>query len=88
MSNKIAGSKMLGLKKILGLKRIKCPRKIWPTKIINPKKLGPKILVEIGAVTAEILLIWTNVVREYISRTNVARKYVAWTNVSKIAAIG
>ena len=36
------------------------------------KKLGPKSLVQIGPVTAEILLIWTN-----LARTN-----VAWTNVT------
>ena len=35
-------------------------------------KLGPKLWVIIGSVTAEIFLIWTNV-----ARTN-----VAWTNVT------
>ena len=39
---------------------------------MTPKKLGPKSLVKIGPVTAEILLIWTNV-----AKTN-----VAWTNVT------
>ena len=39
----------------------------------KPKKiLGPKSLVNIGSVTAEILLIWTNV-----TRTN-----VVWPNVT------
>ena len=35
-------------------------------KLSHPKKLSPKSLVKIGAVTAEILLIWTNVVRTYM----------------------
>ena len=38
---------------------------------MTPKKLGPKSLVKIGPVTAEILLIWTNVTRAYVARTNV-----------------
>ena len=65
--DKNAGPKNLSLKTIsgwknLGLKKF-CPRTFWPTKIRNPKKLGPKSLVKIGPVTAEILLIWTNVAR-------------------------
>ena len=42
------------------------PRTFWPTKIMNPKNLGPKSLVKIGPVTAEILLIWTNVARHML----------------------
>ena len=38
---------------------------------MTPKKLGPKSLVKIGPVTAEILLKWTNVTRVYVPRTNV-----------------
>ena len=47
------------------------PKTFCSTKIMTPCKLGPKSLVKIGPVTAEILLIWTNF----------ARVYVAWTNV-------
>ena len=78
---KIAGSKLFGLKRILGLKKLWVRKKfgskeIWSKNILvhknyDPKKLGPKCLVKIGPVTAEILLIWTNV-----ARTN-----VAWVNV-------
>ena len=45
-----------------GLKKFG-PRTFWPTKI---EKLGPKSLVKIGPVTAEILLIWTNVTTAYM----------------------
>ena len=38
---------------------------------MTPKNLGPKSLVKIGPVTAEILLIWTNIIRAYVARTNV-----------------
>ena len=41
------------------------------TKNMTPKKLGPKSLVKIGPVTAEILLIWTYVTRAYVASTNV-----------------
>ena len=46
-------------------------------KLRAQKNLGPKRLVTIGSVTAEILLIWTNV-----ARTN-----VAWTNVTVTVGI-
>ena len=39
---------------------------------LRPQKFGPKNLVKIGSVTAEILL----------TSTNVARAYGAWTNIS------
>ena len=69
-SNKISGLKTLGPNKILCLEMF-CPRTFWSTKIMPPKRLGPKSLVKIGLVTAEILLIWTNVTRAYDARTNV-----------------
>ena len=47
-------------------------KKISIKKVKACKELGPKRLVKIGSVTAEIFLIWTNV-----ALTN-----VAWTNVS------
>ena len=85
--NKISGLKTLAIikfwvwkkfsfQKNLALKKF-CPRTVWPTKIITPKKLGPKSLVKIGPVTVEILLIWTNV----------TRANVAWTYVSKAIGI-
>ena len=84
---KIAGSKMFGHEIILGLKKFWVRKKfgskeIWSKKILvhknyDPKKLGPKCLVKIGPVTAEILLIWTNV----------ARAYVAWTKVTMTVGI-
>ena len=46
-------------------------KKFWPRKIMAPKKLGPKCLVKIGPLTAEILLIWTNVARAYVACVNV-----------------
>ena len=51
--------------------------KMCSTKIEAPRKLGPKILVKIVSVIAEILLIWTNV----------ARKYAAWTNTTMTVGI-
>ena len=60
------------------------PTLSFPQKVLGPKKfgvhknlrskkmLGPKSLVKIGSVTAEIMLILTIVSRTY---------YVAWTNV-------
>ena len=53
------------------------PRTFWITLIMTPRKLGPKSVVKIGPVTAEILLICTNV----------ARAYVAWTNVTMAVGI-
>ena len=44
--------KKFGIKKILGLKKFR-----------SKKSLGPKSLVKIGSVTAEIFMIWTNVTR-------------------------
>ena len=43
-----------------------CPKNMWSTKNKDPKKLNPKRLVKIQSVTAEILLIWTNVARTYM----------------------
>ena len=43
------------------------PKKRWSTKFKGPKKLGHKIFVKIGTVTAEILLIWANVARIYVA---------------------
>ena len=42
-----------------------------PTKIEAPKKLGIKMLVRIESVTAEILVIWTNLDRTYVALTNI-----------------
>ena len=53
------------------------PRRFKSTKIMPPKKWSPKSLVKIGPVTAEILVIWTNV----------ARAYVVWTNVTMLVVI-
>ena len=47
------------------------------SKKISPQKLSQKMFVKIGSVTAEILVIWTNV----------ARTYVAWTNATMTTAI-
>ena len=44
-------------------------------------------MVKIGAVTAEIFLIWTNVVRTNVAMTNVILTNVAWTNVTVTARI-
>ena len=62
--------KILGLEKNMSLEKF-CPRAFWSTKIMTTKKLGPKNLVKIGPVTAEILLIWTNVIRAYDAWTNI-----------------
>ena len=40
-------------------------------KIKSTEKLDPKTLVKIGSVTAEIMLIWTNVAKTYVTWTNV-----------------
>ena len=52
------------------------PEKLRPAKP-RPKKFG-----QIGSVTAEIFLIWTNVAWTNITGTN-----VAWTNVTAIVEI-
>ena len=57
--------------KIFVLKDVWYRKKCWSTKI-EAQKFGPKSLVKIGSVTAEILL----------TLTNVARAYGAWTNIS------
>ena len=44
-------------------------QKICQKRILS--KLGPKSLVKIGSVTAEILLIWTNVTKTNVTWTNV-----------------
>ena len=65
----------MGLKNILDLKNLGLrkvgPRIFWSTKIMTPETLGPKSVVKIGPVTAEIYLIWTNVARAYASWPNV-----------------
>ena len=60
-----ASQKDLALKTILSLKKF-WSKEVWSKnilvqKIMTPKKLGPKSLAKIGLVTAEILLIWTNI---------------------------
>ena len=45
--------------------------KLWSNKIRAPKKLGPKSLLKILSVTAEIFLIWTNFARTNVVCTNV-----------------
>ena len=67
--------KNCGLKKSFWSEKDFWFKKFWSTEIKALKKLGPKSFVKVGSVTAEILLIWTNV----------ARTYVSWTNVTKIA---
>ena len=54
--NKISGLKALGPNKNLF-----CPGTFRSTKIMTPKKLGPKPFVKIGSVIADILLLWRNV---------------------------
>ena len=58
------------------------PNKFWSTKITAPKKLLPKSLVNIWPVTAEILLLWTDVAWTNVDGTN-----FAWTNVIAIVEI-
>ena len=45
------------------------PNKVWSTKITALKKLVPKSLVNIGPVTADILLIWTHVAWKNVTMT-------------------
>ena len=78
-SNKNAAPKILSPQKILGPKKLSLKkfvsRTFWSTKIMSPKKLGPKSSVKTGPVTAQILLIWTNGARAYgiyVARTNLA----------------
>ena len=52
-------------------------KKIWCTKIEAPKKSGPKSLIKIKLLRAEILPIWTKV----------PGRNVAWTNVAVRAEI-
>ena len=73
--------KNLGLKEIFGLKtlgpnKLLCLEKVLSKDILvhknyDPKKLGQKCLVKIRPVTAEILLIWTNVTTAYVAWKNV-----------------
>ena len=51
-----------GSKKILRSKNLG-QAKCWSKKFKSPKRLGPKSLVKIGSVIAEIFLSWTNVPR-------------------------
>ena len=61
----------MGPKKIES-KTIFDPQILGPTKISGPKMFkGPKRLVKIGSVTAEIMLIRTIVARTYVACTNV-----------------
>ena len=46
-------------------------KKIFIKKVKACKKLGPKRLVKIRSVTAEIFLIWTNVARTNVALTNI-----------------
>ena len=64
----------LGPKKIFFVRknfwsRNLCRTKCWSEKFKAPKRLGPKSLVKIGSVIAEIFLPWTNVAWTYVSRT-------------------
>ena len=57
-------------KNFLGPKYILVKRslveKMLSTKIKAPKNLGPKSLIEMGSVLAELLLIWANAARIYM----------------------
>ena len=70
--SKIFGSKKCLVQKIFRLKEVWSKKDFWST-----KTLVVEILVKIGAVTAKILLIYTNV----------ARTYVGWTNIILIVRI-
>ena len=59
----IFGPKNFWSKNIL-VKKSVVQKNVGPQKSRNPK-MGPKILVKIGSLTAEVILLWTN---------------VAWTN--------
>ena len=53
------------------------PKNFWVKKIFGskkfwPPKFGSKSLVKRRSVTAEIMLIWTNVARTYVALANVA----------------
>ena len=79
--SKELGSKTFGVQKSMGPK-IMVAKTFWPKKDVGSKKLmaskiRSKSLVKIGSVTAEILLILTNV-----ARTN-----VDWTNVTMTVGI-
>ena len=71
------GPKKFGFEKFLCLKNFLSEnnlgrKKFYRRTFSSTKIMGPKSLVKIGPVTAEILMIWANV----------ARAYVAWTNVT------
>ena len=70
-SNRFSGLKLWALIKFWVWKKF-FPRTFWSTKIMTQHKFGPKSFVKIGPVTAEILLIWTNLIRAYVAWTNVA----------------
>ena len=59
---------------------------LFLTKIIKirskPDYVEFVCLVKIGSVTAEILLICTNVTRTNVAWTNIAWTNIAWTNVT------
>ena len=65
-TNKIAAKKIWALTKISVWKVIWGPKNIGSKEVSTPKKLGTKSLVKIRPETAEILLIWINVVRTYM----------------------
>ena len=78
--------KNFGFEKNLGLK--KCvPKMFWSIKTMTPKKLGPKDLVKIGPVTAEILLILTNTARAYFALTNVIMTVASFKHGPKILSL-
>ena len=45
--------------------------------VVGSQKLASKMLVKIGPMTAEVMLIWTNVIKTY----------VAWTNITVMVGI-
>ena len=62
-------------KKFEGPKKIGS-NKIWSKKILMKinhglQKLRPKSFVKIGSVTAEIFMVWANIVRTIVAWTNV-----------------
>ena len=72
-ANWVKKGKKLGTKKFFGQKGICVQRSVvqinvGPKKIKAPKNFVPNFtLVKIGSLTAEIMLIWTNVARTYVA---------------------
>ena len=83
-SNEIAGPKMLGPENILGLKKMLVQKK-FGLKKFDPKNFGPQKFIPpkirskkfAKNQTAEIVLLWKNV----------ARIYVTWTNATMTVGI-